>query len=205
MALPIIAGVVRCAASGVVPSGQRWVNVHHARFKGGVSNPSAADITALDALLARLYAGSAFGTGVAWVTSQCSPGCQFLQMAYTPLDGTSLTSFYPKSGAGVLSPSSPSECAPVLTLRSATRGRSNRGRVYLPAPGSTVVDANGRLGTGTAANTVSQYAGILSALGGPLVTPFWELGVASYLHATFAPIVVATMDTNIDVQRRRKM
>jgi hypothetical protein len=44
----------------------------------------------------------------------------------------------------------------------------------------------------------------MTALGGPSVTPFWEVGVGSYLLHHFEPLSVPTMDTAVDVQRRRK-
>jgi hypothetical protein len=51
---------------------------------------------------------------------------------------------------------------------------------------------------------VAQVQGLMTALGGPLVTPFWEIGIASYLLHAFTPLSLPTMDTDIDVQRRRK-
>ena len=92
----------------------------------------------------------------------------------------------------------------MLTLRSNQRGRSHRGRIYLPCPRVLDVDTNGRLQAPTPANTVAQLTGLQTALGGAALTPFWEIGIASYLHSYFTPLLAATMDSDIDVQRRRK-
>jgi hypothetical protein len=44
----------------------------------------------------------------------------------------------------------------------------------------------------------------MAALGGALVAPFWEIGIASYKLHVFTPLVTPTMDLDVDVQRRRK-
>ena len=204
MPLPLIPGVVRCAASGVVPSGQVWVNVHHARYAGGASSPGTSDIDALHAILVRLYAGTIFTGGTTWIGQNCAAGVKINQISYTPLDGISLTTVIPVGISGTGTNSTPSECSPVLTIRSATRGRANRGRIYLPCPSNVNVSADGRLMSTVATSTVAQYNAILGALGGPSTAPFWELGVASYKHVHFAPATTGTMDLDVDVQRRRK-
>lgn len=203
MALPIINGVVRCAAQGKVPSGQNWVNVIHARYTGGASNPGASDITALDALLLRLYTGTAFTTGTPWLTN-CTTNTNINQISYTPLDGHTNSTVITHVAAGALSNSLPSEVAHVLTIRSTVRGRSGRGRIYLPCASTTAVTASGQHNATVTANIVTQVNGIVGALGGPTVAPFWELGVASYKLGIFYPFQNCQMDANPDVQRRRK-
>jgi hypothetical protein len=204
MPLPVITGVVRCAVQGTVPSGQKWVNVWHARFHGGVPVTASSDIDNLDALLFRVYSGTVFGTGFGWLNA-CIGNVAMSQITYLPLDGTSLSIVKAHVAIGNFSGNStPSECAQVLTLRSALRGRSNRGRVYLPCPAANNVDPSGRLLAAVRDAVLTQVAGVKNALGGPAVAPFWELGVASYLNGTFEPLAQATMDLDLDVQRRRK-
>lgn len=204
MPLPTIGGTVRVSVQGNVSSGQKWVNVWHLRYAGGASTPGPSDIDALDALFVRMYNGAVFGSGQPWL-NQCNSFTTLAQITYLGLDGAALAIVKPHTASGTASgPPMPPECAPVLTLRSAIRGRSHRGRVYLPAPANVIMDGGGRLGTGTTTATVAQVAGLKAALGGPTLAPFWELGIASYLHSYFTPLNIATMDVDIDVQRRRK-
>jgi len=204
MALPLIAGTVRAAVNGTVPSTQQWANVWHFRYAGGASSPGDTDIANLHTLFLRFYSGTAFGSGAAWMTR--SPNASSLsRFTYIRLDGSSLGLEYNMTvpGSGGTS-ATPSECAPVITLRTNKRGRSYRGRIYLPCPNSSWIDTSGRLLAGTRDSTVAQLTGLMAALGGPSVAPFWELGVASYLRSEFTPVSVITMDLDVDVQRRRK-
>lgn len=204
MPLPVIPGVVRCSISGSLPSLQRWTNVIHCRYSGGASSPGPSDITALDTLLMRLYSGTAFATGTPWFTN-CAAGVTLDKASYTILDGSALGQDLGKALTGSGGSSAlPAECAPVLTLRSTQRGRSHRGRVYLPVPSTTSIDTNGRLTLSKVSTFLVQVTGLMAALGGASVAPFWEIGIASYKLSVFTPLATPTMDTDIDVQRRRK-
>jgi|SRR5215471_1576251 len=204
MPLPIIAGVVRVSVTGVVPSLQPWANVWHFRYSGGASSPGDSDIAALDTLFTRLYSGTAFGSGSSWL-SKCQTTVTFTKTTYTRLDGSALGLEFPKSLAGALTGNAlPSEVAHVLTLRSNQRGRSHRGRVYLPCMSTTQCTADGRVNGATRDAFLLQVQGLQAALGGAAVAPFWEMGVASYKLAVFTPLVAATMDLDPDVQRRRR-
>jgi hypothetical protein len=204
MPLPVIPGVVRAAVSGTMPSLQPWTNVWHFRFQGGSGSPTDSDLAALDALFYRVYVGTPFGSGQPWL-SRCVPAVTLAKIAYVRLDGSSLGFEQPRNVAATGTGSSlPSECAPVLTLRSTQRGRSHRGRVYLPAPAINQVDVAGRVLSTVTVAMVAQVQGLMTALGGPLVTPFWEAGIASYLLHSFSPLALPTMDGDVDVQRRRK-
>jgi hypothetical protein len=188
-----------------MPNAQPWTNVIHARFTGGASSPGPTDLTALDALLVRFWVGTAFGAGAAWLAN-CPPLTTLTKISYVPLDGSSLGTEITRSLVGTGSTSAlPSECAPVLTIRSAQRGRSHRGRIYLPAPSTaSIIATDGTLITTVITNTIAQWNGLVNALGGAAVSPFWELGVASYKYHYYTPVASATMDKYIDVQRRRK-
>src|SRR5262245_12261112 len=119
MPLPVIAGVVRVTAQGIVPGGQKWANVMHFRYSGGASSPGPTDITALDILVTRLYSGTAWSGGAAWFTN-CSSSVTLARMSYLPLDGSSLTTDIPKSLTGSSGTgNTPPQSAPVLTLRTA--------------------------------------------------------------------------------------
>jgi hypothetical protein len=204
MPLPTIPGVVRAAFSGLVPGNQPWTNVLHCRYSGGASSPGDADITALDTLLTRLWSGTAFGAGSAWFNN-CPGAVTLTKSSYTRLDATSLGLEFVKALTGTGGGSSlPSECAPVLTIRSNQRGRSHRGRIYLPPLNITSIDVSGQINATVRTAIQLQWSGLATALGGPTVAPFWELGVASYLLHVFTPSTLATMDQFVDVQRRRR-
>lgn len=205
MPLPVIPGVVRCAISGQMSSLQPWTNVVHCRYSGGASSPGTSDITALDALLVRLWAGAKFGTGEPWF-KLCASTITLTKTSYIVLDGSALGQDIAKTGlsGGGIGGSLPSEVAPVLTLRSNQRGRSHRGRIYMPAPDQVTIDSSGRIPVAKRDPFLVQLTGLMAALGGPAVAPFWELGVASYKLSVFTPLVTGTMDLDFDVQRRRK-
>ena len=210
--LPVIPGVVRCSAQGVLASGQQWVNVIHWRYSAGASSPGNTEIDILHTTLVRLWLGSGFATGTAWLTGQCTSGVQLQRIVYTVLNGAAQPYEKAATGAGIVAGSSlPSECAPVLTLRTAIRGRRSRGRLFMPAPALSTCDVNGRLNSTTTNAIANQWVGLVAAL----VPAQWAPVVASYGHGTdhgtpttwtpFATDITSVqMNSDVDVQRRRK-
>jgi hypothetical protein len=173
----------------------------------------AADIIALDALFIRLYAGTAFSTGVPWFTN-CSSDVKMIDATYYILNGTSIPQVIVhtlQGGAGA-GQNQPQEVAQVLTLRTPQRGRRYRGRIYLPGSSTTsMLSTNGTLTATVLANFLVQARGVLGAL--PPIS--WKWGVASYGHGTlngvatswapfFTELQDVSMDAVPDVQRRRK-
>lgn len=199
MPLPVIVDVVRAAVRGTCPSGQRWINVHHLRKIAGAPW-LAGDFTTIDPLLRRLYSGAAFGAGIPWMSS-CVAAVTLDDISYTPLDGTSPTSVITAGLAGGAAGTSlPSEVAAVLTLRTNLRGRSHRGRVYLPPVSTGTVSAGGIIPAANVTGEVAQAGGMSTAL---VAAGYWPC-VASYLLHTSSDITSYTMDNRFDVQRGRK-
>jgi hypothetical protein len=220
--LPTIAGTVRCSYRGLAPSGRQWVNVVHCRYATGASSPGSTEITALDAKLVRLWSGTAYSTGTAWL-AQCLNNVTLIDATYYVLNGTAAPVVINHAATGTVAgtPTHPSEVAHVLTLRTGTRGRRYRGRIYLPTAGGNAISA-GNLTSTAATAIVAQMAGLQT----DLATIQWEIGVASYgssynrgphnangaaAHVTWTPFFTAlqapggaTMDLKPDVQRRRK-
>lgn len=186
------------------------------QYAAGASSPGTTEIAALDAILVRLYTGTAMGTGTAYLPN-CTTSVTLIQIDYVVLDGTSMGSAIPHAATGGAGTSCPSECAPVLTLLTGKRGRRYRGRIYYPCPNTSSIDSGGSITTGLRNSTQNQYIGMI-----PLLSAIqWTPVVASYgvgqhtdpitktvtrtTWTPFAtPITTARMDLLMDVQRSRK-
>lgn len=199
MPLPTINHVCRVAVTGACPPGGRWANVWHLNFTGGAW-PLAADINAMEALLLRVYSGTAFSGGVPYM-SFANAGTTIDKITVTPLDGSSASTIFTPgvSASSSNTPLGPAEVATVLSLHTPFRGRSYRGRVYLPPV--YVAQLNGGVFSTTFINDIiAQVNGVQAAL----VGISWNIGVASYKRTLFNTATSFTIDTLPDVQRRRK-
>jgi len=200
MPLPTIPGVARCTFRGLMPSGKQWSNVLHCRYAAGASTPGTTELTNLDALLVRLWSGAAFGAGAGWLTN-CPTAVTLIDAQYYVLFGGApplvITHAAAGSGAGT---ACPSEVACVMTIRTNTRGRSYRGRTYLPAPNTALIASGGVIAAAPITAALAQWNGCQTALNAIQ----WSIGVASYLHSTFNDSTSFTMDTRFDVIRHRK-
>jgi hypothetical protein len=183
-----------------MPSGKQWANVIHARYAGGASTPGVTEMTNLDAVLVRLWLGAAFSGGISWLVN-CHSAVTLIDITYYVLFGGAPPLIIAHPGVGSSSTTSlPSEVACVVTHRTGTRGRSYRGRTYLPAPHITANSAGGVVSASVLTATINQFSGAQAALVGVQ----WQIGVASYLHSTFADALSFTMDNRFDVIRHRK-
>lgn len=180
------------------------------RYAAGASSPGPTEVAAMDAHLARLYTGTIYTGGIAWLTD-CPPSTTIAQIDYTILNGTALGITINHVAAGPSGTSMPSEVAAVLTLGTNTRGRRYRGRVYMPPLQASMLQSNGQMLAAKATNTRTQYLGMLAAL----AALQWVPVVASYGHGTLHGVPVTwtpfatditdvRMDPILDVQRRRK-
>lgn len=189
MPLPLIADVYRCAFKWQDPAfSSNAVNVMH--FKKSGSNPAA-----IAAIL---------NTNVSANMWYCQEASSFIgEVDITPLDGTSVT--YPYippvaanwTGQRTTTDKMPNACN-LIKLVTAKRGRSYRGRVYLPWI-HAASPTNGVLDAGTVSNCTTAWVAFLAAMassGAPLV-------IASYLHATAEPVVAVICERDIATQRRR--
>lgn len=189
MPLPIIPGVIRCAFNWLDgASGLKATNVCH--FAEVDNDP--------DALNTSLQANF---TNNMWALQSNAVAMQ--SITYTPLFSAlagstehPITSIH---AAGTGSPDySPQSCT-IIKLGTGSRGRSARGRLYLPFIGETqqtkgtiqVVDAN--LVTGAWVAFVAAMA--LAAK---------PMQVASYKHATALPVSSVVCETRTGTQRRRQ-
>jgi hypothetical protein len=189
VALPLIADVYRCAFKWSDPAfPTNAVNVMH--FKKSGSNP-AAIATILNTNV----------TAAMWYFQEESSVIG--EVDITPLDGTSVTYPYiPPVAANWAGERTTSDKIPnvanLIKLVTAKRGRSYRGRVFLPwvHEGS---QTNGVLDAAAVSNCTAAWVAFLAAMsssGAPLQ-------VASYLHATSEPVVAVICERDIATQRRR--
>lgn len=196
MPLPIIADTIRGAIEGHCANQHHWANVMHFRKTGALT--FAAAIALLDPILFATY-NTASGGGQPW--KAYAPTAAGVERAeYTPLDGTSATTVVTHTLAGTgVAEALPASVSLVVTLRTALRGRSHRGRVYT---GPYAEDSNTALGVPLGATLTGvqlQWADLITRLVGTGVS----MVVASYKLATSENVTAVTTDSRWDTQRRR--
>jgi len=199
MPLPVINNVVRVAVEGHTSLGTKWANVIHLAKTAGTA--AIADFPALVTELNRLYGGATYGGGGLNLLNNTNSSTAVDRYVFTILNGTaaSVPLAATAAGSGAVA-AVPAEVAAVITLRTGLRGRSFRGRIYLPAFTTAAFTSTGQISSGVVTALPIQCSGFNTAL--VALTYTWV--VASYLHATAQPITSWTMDNAPDVQRRRK-
>lgn len=129
-----------------------------------------------------------------------SSGCHLTSLAVLPLDGSTPTETTELDGTftGLGNDQWIPQQAAVVSIKTATRGRSHRGRIFLPAVAES-----------------SQLAGQIDVGAIDLMQAAWEtaldswaaggilLGVASYKLETFEPATTVVCKIRSGTQRRR--
>lgn len=191
--LPVIANTFRCAL--------RWetsiaalsaVNVIHIRR--ATAGATAAD--AFDALDDEVASAMWNTVGSRWSVSNVD---------ITPLDGSSPTQTFTPTTASNWDGNTGGDVAPAVTslvkLQTALRGRSFRGRLYLPSPAESQMGdgslVDGSEVTGTAAWVT--FANDLVAR-----SPSWALVVASYELASAQQVINLSIGDELATQRKRQ-
>jgi len=187
--LPIITNVWRVALEWLHSgTGQIAANVIHIRTASTSASAVAAAIAA--SFLNKM-----------WTT--VSSGASMHAMDLTRLDGSSAsyhTTVSGQNGQGSSGDFEPGSST-VVGLHTALRGRSHRGRVYLPflAEGQA---SNGLLTTGQATTALLGWSYFVAHL--PLQTPLCFLVVASYKLSTATDVVTTPVLRGYGTQRRRQ-
>jgi len=185
--LPVIADVYRVALNWV-DSGQVAVNVMHILRSGTTAAVIASSVDAN-------VTAAMWGTVV--------NGASVNHIVVTPLDGASASYTLNTTGAkwtgsgGVFDPCV--QCAVMVKETTAFRGRSNRGRLYLPFT-SENVSGGGVIASGTQTTVQNAWNAFLTAM----VAAGSQPVVASYLHASQHPVVAYTVELAMGTQRRRQ-
>lgn len=187
MPLPIIADTYRVALNWTESSVHTAVNVMHILRSGSSASVIAAS---LDTNATAAMWGCISSTAL--VTS----------LVVTPLDGSTASYTLTTSGAkwtgGATTTDPILQVAALVKLQSTFRGRSRRGRLFLPFVGESksgggIIDPTTRGTMQTAWNT--WLAAMIAAGSQPVI--------ASYLHATQVPVATATVELATGTQRRR--
>jgi hypothetical protein len=187
--LPIIADVSRVAFHYKAPgvAGPYAINVMHFR----------QDAVDQDGL-----AGAIIANWQADQLSSLSASAELDSFEITPLDGTSATRNYLTDGADHWSGNAGSEWVPqvavIIKMETALRGRSYRGRIYLPFTGESKIDGGTLDGTFVTAMSAG-WNDFNAAMLTDSVVPV----VASYKHATAEGIVGFICESQTATQRRR--
>lgn len=189
MPLPVIADVFRCSFEWTnSDTGLSATNVMHFANSGATPADIAADI-------------DASVTATMW--SPCDNHSHVREIDITPLDGTSVTfPFVTGSGAKYSGQQTshsivPQACS-LIKLLTAKRGRSYRGRVYIPWTSEDGM-TNGHTDPANVAilNTAwHDFWTAMSAAGSPLV-------IASYKLATAENVIASVCETFLATQRKR--
>ena len=187
MHLPVIANTFRVAIGWVDgTTGQIATNVIHIEDPGG--NAPAVATMVDNAINHNMLAA-------------VSDHAHINEYTVTPLDGVSGTIVQTPSGintGGGGSTSSPASSA-VVTVRTAKRGRSFRGRVFLPFIDEAQI-ADGLLTGGVELTTATGFATFLASISGAGGT--WV--IASYKLATATPVTSVAVLRALGTQRRRQ-
>jgi hypothetical protein len=168
-------------------SGQIAVNVIHTLHAGSTAAAEAAVVDAAAPTTMQRIATS---------------GAIVQDIAVTPLDGTSATVHRATTGGGwggQMSGDWIPNASPVISLQTGLRGRSHRGRVYLPFCAETAI-SDGRLVSPNSANLVTSWI----AFQANLVSAGSQLVVASYKTSSAHAVTGITCLAAVGTQRRRQ-
>jgi hypothetical protein len=188
--LPVITNTYRVTLDWGLVGGTNPRNVMH--FRDTTGGNDAADLFAvLDAS----------ATSHMWNPMQSSQHCG--QLHITPLDGTSPTVSFNTTGAGWSGEAAGEFCpsvAQVISMKTAVRGRSYRGRVFLgPCCEDTIENGFRASGTGFT-NQIAAWPAFHTAV---TATP-WEPVVASYKLGTAETVTAYLVERTLATQRRRQ-
>lgn len=186
-ALPVIADTYRVALVWNA-AGQTAVNVMHILRSG---TTAAVVASSVDANVTAAMWGSVWPTAIV------------NHLSVTPLDGSSATYQLNTTGAkwtGSAAAGDPTVApAVVIKLTSTLRGRSYRGRLYIPFPCESVING-GTLNAPQVTSVQNAWNAFLTAM----IAAGSQPVIASYLHATQIPVAAYTVETYLGTQRRRQ-
>lgn len=174
-------------------------------FQHGLSwsSPGTAAEVAADAaaawltVLADAAANTFYPTGIQWSQVNAS------ELGATPADPIQTSAQAVIADGGVSSDSGlPPQCAPCLSLSTATAGSRARGRMYLPPPDISAVGASGRLSAGFRTAWVGALDTFFSSMVGGGHSPV-VISAVGGVYTTY-PVTTIRIGDVVDTQRRRR-
>lgn len=190
MPLPVISNIWRCAFVWSDGAGQRAVNVMH--FNDGDETGDPLDLVA--ALVTNTQAHQFDGI---------SEDCFVQELQITPLDGVGATRIEPLGFGSAWTGAGGADFMPqvacLVKLQTGLRGRSRRGRIFLPFISEGGV-TDGHLAGTWATDGPTAWEAWRAAM----ATAHWELQVASYLDSISTSVTLATLEQFTATQRRRQ-
>jgi len=188
MPLPIIADTFRCAMEWSDLGTLNAVNVIHVKAPGKTATQVGTEI---DAKV----------TAAMWHTVAGSVAVD--RLVVTPLDGSSaqfvLNTGRPAKWQGAAGSQSIPAVSSIIKLGTALRGRSKRGRIFLPfVPESLCL--TGRLPSADVATSTAAWVAFANAL----VADAYALVVASYKLAASEQVINLACEPVLATQRRRQ-
>jgi len=188
--LPVITDCIRVAF--------RWQNGGIGRNAANVMHflSTGYNITSLDTAI------QANVTAAMWGHTNNTTFCD--QLTYTPLDGASASVIVTNSSVAkwkgpISTNNAVPQVAALLKLLTGTRGRTGRGRVYLPFADESVIDV-GRLAGGTVSSMQSAWDTFRAAM----TSASHAMVVASYVTPAARSTTAATVESLLATQRRRQ-
>lgn len=110
---------------------------------------------------------------------------------------------YSRSGTGGGIPL-PAEVSIVVSLRTARAGASYRGRLYLPAPQTSIVLSTGNIDSTAVSTIATQIANAFIAMNADVTYTSAGVLVRSRLHNTTEDVTSVDVGNVFDAQRRRR-
>jgi hypothetical protein len=200
----------RCTASGLLPSGRSWSFRMH--FNSGLSTGTVETDWNAQLLIAWSTGANPYKIFVPAATTLAQSKTERLQVVThagtPPVDkliavevATALPAIVGTNANGAL----PDQNTVLVSLRSGLPGRSNRGRIHLPAPSVNLVTA-GMLAPTDAAKVSARFNGLLTgmiAAGHNPVVVTYVVSKTGRTVGSIAPIIVAETDEVIRTERIR--
>lgn len=188
MPLPFIEGVHRVTLNWTGPNGTDAANVMH--FQDG-----GTDAAALWAILEPNVVANMFNC--------VSHDAIITTVDILPLDGISATQSFNAPATALWRGETVAEAvfatAAVVKLRTGERGRSKRGRIYLPYVAETA-QVTGTVGIGALAAMQAAW----DTFKANMLADDAPLGVASYKLAVWTPLTTLLVEGALGTQRRRQ-
>lgn len=206
-----LSGYSRNTFYGHLPSGEIF---NWSLWANGAPIGAAATQTQANSLAATAkLAGNGVNNVVPWKLLGADSGLDGVRVYSYQEDNTRATNIADASigmvGNSTATALLPNQCAVVVTLKSAIAGRRHQGRIYIPI-NKWQLSSQAQLSLTDATGIAGWFAELLGRIN-PMLPSASKVGILSRVGMNFTPprdptfqaCVSVTVDTKIDIQRRR--